>query len=433
MQAWLEHILSSLARLVLWRHRPEVIAITGSVGKTSTKEAVRAVLAPHTTVRASEYNYNNELGVPLTIISGVAVGKNVLRWLGIVLRGLSYGLLPLTYPKILVLEMGADKPGDIKYLTQLAPAHIGMVTYIGDQPAHLEFFRDIEQLAQEKLVMYKHLGKTDWAIVNLDEPYSKAVLAKLKCKVLTVAVHDESAELQAFDIDYSAQPEAEHGAMVAGLRFKLRYQGNTLPMFMPGVIGMPAVYSALFALAVGLLHEHNLVASTKALQENYQAPPGRMRLIRGRNNSVIIDDSYNASPAAVREALAVLDRLQSAGRKFACLGNMEELGAQSKRAHTLIGQKVANLDIDELFTYGDKAEGIATAAVDAGLSPAAIHICTTHEAMIAQLQERLQPHDIVLIKGSQSMRFEKVVAALMAEPTTAKTQLARQYGNWTKV
>lgn len=433
MRAWLEYILFALARLILWRYRPEVIAVTGSVGKTSTKEAVRAVLAAHTTVRASEYNYNNELGVPLTIIGGAATGKNVWQWLGVVLRGLIYGLLPLSYPKILVLEMGADKPGDIKYLTKLAPAHIGIVTYIGDQPAHLEFFKDVEQLAQEKLVMYKHLGKTDWAIVNADEPYSKVISTKLKCKLFTIAVHDESAELQAFDVDYSAQPEAEAGAKVAGLRFKLRYKSNTIPVFIPGVIGTPAVYAALFALAVGLLHDHNLVASAQALQQNYQAPPGRMRLIRGQNRSVIIDDSYNASPAAMREALAVLQRLQSSGRKFACLGNMEELGAQSKRAHTLIGQKVATLQIDELFTFGDKAEGIAMAAVDAGLSPEAIHICATREVMIEQLQQRLQPHDIVLIKGSQSMRFEKVVAAVMDEPMTAKAQLARQYGNWTKI
>lgn len=436
MKIWFERILSLLARMVLWRHQPEVIAVTGSVGKTSAKEAIHAVLTPSHSVRASAYNYNNEIGVPLTIIGARAAGKNVLQWLGIIGRGLIYGVLPLPYPKVIILEMGADKPGDIKYLTQLAPAHIGIVTYIGDQPAHMEFFRDVDQLAQEKLVMYKHLRKMDWAIVNLDEPYSKAALPKLKCQILTIGVSTDEAELQALDVDYSAQPRGsagEQNALIAGLRFKLRYKGNTVPCFIPGVIGMPSVYAALFAIAVGLIHELNLVESTKALQQYYQAPPGRMRLITGVQNSLIIDDSYNASPAAMREALAVLQRLHTPGRKFACLGNMEELGAQSKRAHTLIGQRVAALHIDELFTFGNKAEGIAKAALDSGLKPEDIHICTTPEDMIAQLRQRLQPNDIVLVKGSQSMRFEKIVAAIMADSTKAKTQLARQYGNWAKI
>ncbi len=430
---WLEQCMAKLARMILRRHQPKVIAITGSVGKTSTKEAIRAVLQDHYFVRASQYNYNNELGVPLTIIGGVVAGKNIWQWSKVILRGLVYAVLPLRYPQILILEMGADKPGDIKYLTQLAPADIGIVTYIGDQPVHVEFFRDVEQLAQEKLVMYKHLPKKAWAIVNLDESYSKAFLPKLKNQNLTVSVDHDQADLQAVDIDYSAQPEAERGALVAGLRFKIRYQGNMVPCFIPGVIGRPAVYAALFALAVGSIHQINLVDSAKALQRYYQAPPGRMRLILGMRNSLIIDDSYNASPAAVREALTVLHHLQIAGKKIACLGNMEELGVQSKRAHTLIGQKIAALQLDALFTFGDKAEGIATAALDAGMSAKQIQICATREIMIEQLQQMLHAHDVVLIKGSQRMRFEKIVVAVMANSSMAKVSLARQYGNWSAV
>ncbi|MFA5995037.1 MAG: UDP-N-acetylmuramoyl-tripeptide--D-alanyl-D-alanine ligase [Patescibacteria group bacterium] len=427
----LQSMLYWLAKLVLWRQQPEIIGITGSVGKTSTKTAIAAVLSNYYSVRMSSFNYNNELGVPLTIIGSKAGGKNPLRWLGVIMRGLVYGLLPLTYPKILILEMGADHPGDIKYLTQLAPARIGMVTCIGDQPAHLAFFKDVDQLAQEKLIMLKHLTKNNWAILNLDEPYVQDVVPKLKCRTLSFSLKAEPADLQALDIDYSVWPKTNTSHVVSGLRFKLRYQGNTVPCFVPNVVGLPAVYAAMFAIAVGLVYELNFVDMTKALQ-SYQAPPGRLCLISGINNTLILDDTYNASPAAMREALNVLAQLTTTGKKIACLGNMEELGSQSKRAHTLIGKRVAELKIDYLFTLGDKAESIAIAALDAGLPATAIAICKTPAELISKLTNILAPQDIVLMKGSQAMRLEKIAQALMEHPEQATKLLARQYGSWTK-
>lgn len=429
MKSILQIILYHIARLILKRHQPEIIGITGSVGKTSTKQAIMTVLASKYSVRTNPHNYNNELGVPLTIIGAQNTGgKNLLRWLVILLKGLGYAILPLSYPKILVLEMGADHPGDIKYLTRLAPAHIGIVTMISDQPVHLEHFKDVDQLAQEKNTMYKHLGKADWAIINLDEPYSVAVAPKLKAKMLSIAITNPVAELRAVEIDYSAQPG---DTVQAGLRFKLQYQGNTVPCFMPGVLGTAPVYAAMFAAAVGIIYDLNLVDISTALRK-YQAPLGRMHLIAGKNKTLIIDDTYNSSPAAVREALTVLHNLPTTGKKLVCLGNMEELGAQSKRAHTLIGKKIGELQFDYLFTLGDKAEGIAHAALDAGIQPDHIFTFFSHVELLEKLQTILQPHDAVLVKGSQSMRMEKIVVGLLAEPHQAHTLLVRQYGSWKK-
>src|SRR3990167_7723829 len=176
MRRFLHIILFQLARLVLRRQKPIVIGITGSMGKTSAKDAIATVLKRKFTVRQTQENYNNEVGVPLTIIGSNTGGRNPLKWCVIFLKAVLFGLFKLNYPQVVVLEMGADKPGDIKYLTTLAPAHIGIVTMISDMPAHMQFFQDVDQLAQEKLVMLKHLKKDDIAIANLDEPYVADVL-----------------------------------------------------------------------------------------------------------------------------------------------------------------------------------------------------------------------------------------------------------------
>ncbi|MBI2415200.1 MAG: UDP-N-acetylmuramoyl-tripeptide--D-alanyl-D-alanine ligase [Candidatus Kerfeldbacteria bacterium] len=423
MKTIVQKILFWLARLILQHHQPDIIAVTGSVGKTSTKQAIATVLASKFSVRASAENYNNEFGLPLTIIGAISGGRNPLRWLGIILKGMAYGLLPLPYPNILVLEMGIDHPGDMKYLTTLAPPHVAVVTAIGSEPVHVQFFRDVDHLAQEKFTIYKRLKKHDWAIVNNDEPYTARYTPTIKAQLMTIGIQ-QSADLRAEEVRYT------YHANQTGVNFKLRYQGSVVPVFIPGVVGIPPVYAALIAATVGTIYGMNLVAITAALQQ-YQAPNGRMRLIAGQDHSIIIDDSYNASPLAVQQALRVLQTLPLSGQRLACLGDMRELGRYAKRAHTAIGKLVAELNIDFLVTVGEEAKAIAQGAQAYGLPSDRIQAVTHSTEAITVLQHHLKPGDIILVKGSQGVRLEKVVKALMAEPARASELLVRQHGHWT--
>lgn len=430
MKKLIEKILFWIARSIIVQRHPQVIAITGSVGKTSAKDAIATVLKTKYTVRSTPYNFNNELGVPLTIIgSTVAPGKNVFIWLQIICKGIISALLPVRYPEILVLEMGADKPGDIKYLTKLAPAQVGIVTAITDAPAHLAAYKDIEHLIKEKQIMYRHMKKQSWAIVNLDEGSSRAVAPQLHCQTMSIAI-DHDADLRALDVQYSTDPAATT-ASLAGLRFKLQYQGGFVPIFIPGVVGLPSVYAALFAAAVGSIYGMNLVDISAAVQQ-YIPSPGRLRLLAGIHQSTLIDDTYNASPAAMRTALRILEELKTPGRRIACLGEMAELGSQTKRSHQAIGKLIAQLEIDSLVTIGEAGEWIAEGAIAGGMFPDNMQHYPDAITAAQALPSQLQPNDMLLVKGSQVTRLEGVVKACLEDPSQAKHLLVRQYGHWIK-
>jgi UDP-N-acetylmuramyl pentapeptide synthase len=347
----------------------------------------------------------------------------------IFVKAVAVALFPfLPYPEVLIVEMGVDKPGDMKYLIKLAPVDIGIVTAITETPAHTEHFKDVEQLAKEKLQIYKSTDKISLAILNSDEPRAVAARESLKGLSLTVGI-DQPADLTAAEIDFAFDPAV---VAAAGLRFKFHYEGSVVPVFIPGVIGRPTVYSALFAALVGLQYDLNLVAISAALKQ-YQAPCGRLRVLAGVNQATIIDDTYNASPAAVRAAMSTLQSLTTSGRKFVCLGEMAELGKTSKTAHRTIGKVVAHTGLDGLFVVGELGAELAAGAVQAGFPGEAVHHFPDSVAAGTALAAALQANDIVLVKGSQVARMEKTVKACLADSTQADQLLVRQYGNWRTV
>lgn len=446
-----------LARFILVRHKPQIIGITGTVGKTSTKDAIAVVLRNKLRVRATQENYNNEIGVPLTIIGTATGGRNPIRWLYIFCKALAVGVFKTSpYPEVLIIEMGVDKPGDMKYLTTLAPVDIAIVTAITETPAHMERFKDIEQLAKEKFIIYKAVDRNGLAIINSDEP--RAVTARDTLKGLSTSIGiTEPADLTASAIDFAFDPQAVDAETVvasnhipatspnqgpgtstegerraAGLRFKFLYQGSVVPVFIPGVIGKPTVYSALFAAMVGLQYDINLIEISAALKQ-YQPPRGRLRVLAAKNGATIIDDTYNASPAAVKEALITLQSLTTPGRKLVCLGEMAELGKSAKVTHMAIGKLVAKLGVDKLIVVGEAGEWIAQAATQAGLPEEAVQRYTDSVAAGDGLSNVLQPRDVVLVKGSQVARMEKTVKTCLAPNVTATEVLVRQYGNWSKI
>lgn len=428
--------LAWFTKKILLKYQPEIIAVTGSVGKTSTKEAIATVLkAGGFKVRASEKNFNNEFGVPFTVIGKAAQGKNLKQWVELEFE--AYRLLfrrDPEYPKVLVLEMGADHPGDIKYLVKLAPAHIGVVTAIGDDvPVHIEFFKDKDHLVREKRQMVEHLKREDVAILNRDDESVWGMRDKARGKVVSVGL-SEGADIRALEV----QPSNSFGIagdtpglgdsdqpLVTGLTYKLKAQGSIVPVFLPHVLGIPQVMASLFAVATGLEHGMNLIDITQALLE-FHPPAGRTNLIPGIKGTMIVDDSYNSSPRACKSALELLAQVKSTGRTVAVLGNMAELGKFTQSAHEEVGRLVAQLKIDLLVTVGEKADFIGQAAVAAGMDERSVVAFSTADEARPFVQSELRAGDVVLVKGSQSARMEKVVKEIMAEPAKAAQLLVRQ-------
>lgn len=422
MLKFLQKILYLLAKIILLLYKPEVIGITGSVGKTSTKDAIHTVLSYRFLTRKSLKSYNNQIGVPLTIIGAETPGTNIGKWLFIFSKALKLIFFgEKNYPGILILEMGADRPGDIKYLTKLAPCKVGVITAIGeDSPVHIEFFKDIDELVREKRVLVTQLKKNAYAILNADDQNVLKMKEKTKAMVKTVGFNAK-AEIYASDVILEEN--------LTGLSYKVHFAGNVVPIFLQGCLGIGQVYASLFAVACGLIYGLNLVEISEALKK-YNPPPGRMNLVPGIKNTLIIDDSYNSSPVACREALQVLKE-GKARRKLACLGDMAELGIYTAKEHQAIGQLVAESNVAELYVVGEKGKLIGQEAKKT-MGEGRIFSFNTAEEAGRFIQDRLQSGDLLLVKGSQCVRLEKVVKELMAEPQRAKELLVRQEDSWLK-
>ena len=429
LQKILEKKLRFFARAILRKYRPDVVGITGSVGKTSTKEAVAAVLEPTFRVRKNIKNYNNEIGVPLSIIGSETGGHSLFKWFLVFLKA---GFLLLwrdpSYPNVLVLEMGADHPGDLKYLTAFVPLKVAVVTSVG--PAHLEFFENVDNVAREKSELVRALPRTGIAILNVDDPNVAAMAKKTKGQVIFYGLHEHS-NIRGTEIKISHEVEYTAISTIQGVSFKASHAGSTVPVLLNNVIGSHMVTAALAALAVGLSFNLNLVEIASRLK-NFTPPLGRMRLLKGIKHTLLIDDTYNSSPPAAVAALRQLGSLQlhANGRKHAVLGDMLEPGRYTIEGHREVGQEVAKQGIDELITVGEMSRDTIRGAVEAGMTESACFNFETSQAAGKFLQNRIKEGDVLLVKGSQGVRMERIVKELMAEPQRAKELLVRQSKPW---
>jgi len=424
----LQYILNFFSRLILKKYQPKVIGITGSVGKTSAKEVIFAILEKKFKVRQAIKNYNNELGVPLTIIDAESGGKNIWLWLKIILKAWWLVLKKdKNYPEILVLEMGADKPGDIKYLTTLAPCDIGVLTAIG--PTHLEKFKTVKKVAEEKQIIIKHLTNKGVAVLNNDDEMVSEIKGKIKAESIYFGFAEDSDLLAS---DLKIIQELEDGLLVTkGEIFKLNYKGSIVPVQLNGVVGKPSVYAALAGVAVGVSMGLNLLEIAEALKKMI-FPKSRMRILPGVKYTTLIDDSYNSSPKAVEMALEVFKEMQvePGSRKIAVLGDMLELGNYTVEGHELVASYLKEAGVNFLVTVGERAKIIAEKAIELGYDDNQIAKFAKSEEAGLFLQEKLQIGDLVLIKGSQGARMERIVVELMAEPLQRDALVCRQDKTW---
>jgi len=418
--------LKILAKLILKRYRPTVIGITGSIGKTSAKEAISKVLDGKLSYRASSKNYNNEIGVPLTIIGSDSPGKNIIGWLAIFFKVLKLILIKdKNYPGVLILEMGVDKPGDLNYLTGIAPVNVALVTAVSY--SHFEYFGSLSNIKKEKQVIIEKLDNKGLAILNYDNEPTREMSGASKTRVLTYGLL-EGADLQAQDITYNFN---RGDYELYGINFKLNYKGSIVPVVMKNVLSETSIYAALAAVAVGIYFNLNLVEIANSLND-FSLPHGRMNLLPGIKHTFIIDDTYNSSPEAAIAAIDILSRVKidDKASRYAVLGEMLEIGHYTEEGHRLVGSKVFESGIDYLVAIGEKARDFIRGAKEAGMLEDNLFYFDNLNEAGHFLQNRITVGDVLLVKGSQGARTEKIVKELMAEPEKAPQLLVRQGKEW---
>ena len=357
-----------------WRRRLDlvVIGITGSVGKSTTKEMVAEVLNQRYKTLKSPGNLNNEIGLPLTLLQLSEQHERA------------------------ILEMGFYVPGEIKFLCDLALPQVGVVTNIST--VHAERAGTIEDIARGKAELVQALPPEPdgLAILNFDDPKVREMADQSKSRIFYYGM-SSAAHLWADQVE---------GLGLDGIRFRLHYQNEVLHLRVP-LIGRHSVHTALRAAAVGLTEG----LSWQEIVSGLQSSKVQLRLVavRAKSGAIILDDTYNASPESTLAALNLLDDLE--GRKIAVLGDMLELGRYERQGHILVGVRAAEV-ASELVTVGERAKWIATSAANAGLAPNMIREFDTSQQSIDFLNKHLTSKDVVLVKGSRGMQMEIIVSAL---------------------
>lgn len=365
---FVEDTARALQDFAAWyRHRSEalIIGVTGSVGKTTTREMLHAVLSARHTGRRSRKNFNNEVGLPLSLLELEA--------------GDEFG----------VFEMGAARTGDIRALCEIAGPEVGVLTRIG--PAHLETFGSLENIYAGKGELLELLPATGFAVVFGDDDRMRSLAARAACPVI-FAGERLGNQVRATEIAF--QPG----------RLQFKVDGFSYEVAAPARHYLTA---ALCALAVA----REIGMDAVAIAEGYgrfTGQPGRCTVER-TNAITIIDDTYNANPLSMQAACVTLRDWPGKHHKLLVVGDMLELGGDSQKCHEELGACVAAASFDRLLAFGDNAQHVSSGALGAGMHPHTVAECRELDSLLAVLDCWLEPGDVVLVKGSRGMRMERVV------------------------
>lgn len=387
-----QRALTHWARHILRKFGTEVIGVTGSSGKTSTKEAIAAVLGKGFVVFKNFGNYNGRYGLP------IALGRLSSR------------------DEKAVLEMACDSFNEIEDLSRMTSPRVGVVTAVNH--THLEYLGSLDTIAEEKGKLLESLPGSGYAILNYDDPHVRAMMGRGPAQVITYGV-DPRADVRASAVEMTRK----------GTRFRVHH-GSVERAVQLRLLGRHSIYIALAAIAVGLAYDLGWDDILEALS-SLEPLKGRLNPLSGVNGSLLLDDSFSASPTSMLAALDVLDELEGK-KKIAVVGDMLRLGAYEEEGHRQVGQRAAEV-VDVLVTKGDKARLIATVAQRAGLSRDEILITDTTEGAVRGVLDMIDPGDVVLVKGAVESRMEQVVEGLLAEPSSAESVLVRQSPAWKQI
>lgn len=414
-------LLQRFARRRLKKFKGKIVCVTGSIGKTSIKDAIYTVLNTKFRTLRNPGNMNTEFGLPLAILGLDSGYSSAAKWSWLVIKGFYKSLRPM-YSEMIVVETGVDKPGDMDELMSIVKPDVAVMSLIS--PVHLNEgqFKDLDDIFEEKSKLVKALKDDGVAILNIDDE-RMATLVKGRNKKNTIT-YGESA-----DADFKATGITED---LTGLTFNLNTEGRRIEAKVP-ILGKHHVNIVLPAIACGHVMGFTLEESLEALQR-FKLPPGRLNLIEGSLDGVkIIDGSYNSSPTACIEALKTLGNLKvgKGCRKIAVLGSMNELGYDSDKLHLEVASNIP-VGLDILITVGKAAEIFSSVAAEKGIKQV-LNYATSQEA-VDGFADKIQGNDIILVKGSQNnVRLERFVKAIMKNPEMAGELLVRQGRYWQKM
>ena len=366
--------LGDLAQDYRKRFPVPVIGLTGSSGKTTTKEMMAAIIGRRKNILTTAGNLNNLIGLPQTLFR--LNEKHDLA----------------------ILEMGANTRGEIKRLTQIAAPDIGLITNIG--PAHLAGFGSVDIVREEKGDLFFNMAPTGTAIVNIDDEAVRIVAERWQGRRITFGM--------SLDADVTAKDIEKNGAR--GVRFNLVI-GDKVNKVEMKIVGIHHVYNALAAAAAAWAAGIDCKTIAEGLAE-FQPVSGRMQMIKLQNCAFVLDDSYNANPASVREALMTLKDLKNHHSGYVFLGDMLELGAAADEMHRKIGILMATIGVNAVFLKGDFSAATAAGAMEGGMLPQNIFFLSRDEDGMQFLKKNLKKGDWVLVKGSRRMKMEKIVTQI---------------------
>lgn len=349
------------------------IAITGSSGKTTTKDMVASVLSEKYNVLKTEGNFNNAIGLPLTLF------------------GLEH------YHELCVLEMGMNSLGEIETLAEIARPETGIITNVGT--AHIEKLKSREQILKAKMEMFTYFNETNTAVINGDNDMLQQIGSK-PYKILKYGLNDNN-DCRAFNIVEKGED---------GIDFEVLYQNQKEQYHVP-IPGMHNVYNALSAICIGKMYG---LSSSQLYDGLASFKPSKMRMeiFMGKQNIKIINDAYNANPDSVMAAISALTSMEAPGRKVCILGDMFELGAYSKEGHEKVGEFAAESKMDLIIAVGQMSCAIINGASKSKGGSIELHSFSTNQEVIDNLKNILKSNDIILIKGSRGMHMESIVESL---------------------
>jgi len=362
-----------------WRQRfnVPVVAITGSNGKSTTKQMTAATLKPLGNVLKTEGNYNNLIGLPLT----------VLRWTPI--------------HNVAVLEMGMNAPGEITRLAQIAKPDVGVITNVSS--AHLEFLHSIENVAKAKGELFDNMGDDATMIINLEDPWVMKLAKKHKKRSYTFGMQNDA------DIRFGRMESRE----LESIDMTIYIEGKEYAIHL-AVPGTHNVMNAMAALAVSRVLGVDPEAAIEGL-EQFEPMAMRMERVQLSSGVQLINDCYNANPLSVKEALRTVSGAKRAGRFVAILGDMLELGENAPECHRDIGAAAAEHKVDRLFIFGPHAPYVAEGAKGKGLSDDCLSEYSNMELLKKDVLDYVETGDIILVKGSRGMQMERVIEHLKDE------------------
>ncbi len=371
--------LQQWARAYLQTLPAKVVAVTGSIGKTSTKEMIAAMLSTRYRVGKTKGNLNTEMGLPQTVLQATPDLD------------------------VLVLEMGMRGPGEILELTSIAPPEVAVITNVG--VSHIELLGSRENIARAKGEILQGMHSDGVAVLNGDDELVTGQARRAPGQVIWFGQkrRDRDGALWADEVADSGD----------SLRFVVHFGDSALSVSIPWP-GQHNLNNSLAAMAVGLALGMSLPECVQGLA-NYRPADNRLNLRQTPRGVLLIDDTYNAGPDSVRAALQVLATYPRGERRIAVLGDMLELGDLAPAAHGEVGNVVASLHLDGLVTVGELGALIAQSAAEAGLPAGRIASFSDNDAVIAHLEQSLQPGDLVLVKGSRGMRMEEIVWHFMGD------------------